>query len=134
MSLSLDKAFGILPASVKLQARRTELLGSNLANVDTPNYKSRDFDYQQILGEIAGRGRGLDLVTTRASHMSLPVPDENVQPELLYRIPAQPALDGNTVDPQLERATFAESTMHYQSTLEFLDRRVSGLRSALRKE
>mgnify|MGYP001811509900 CR=1 FL=1 len=49
MSLSLDKAFGILPASVNLQARRTELLASNLANTDTPDYKSRDFDFSSTL-------------------------------------------------------------------------------------
>jgi len=132
MNLSLDKAFGILPASVNLQARRTELLASNLANADTPNYKSRDFHFSETLAAIAGQGNALQLVKTQASHLALPGQGEN--PELLYRIPAQPALDGNTVDPQLERAAFAENAMRYQSTLEFLNRRVSGLRSALRKE
>ena len=134
MSLSLNKALGILPDSVRLQDRRTELLASNLANVDTPNYKSRDFDFRGILAKIEGQGKGLQLTETQPNHLPLPGYDPNRNPELLYRIPAQPALDGNTVDPQLERAAFAENAMHYQSTLEFLDRRVSGIRTALRKE
>ncbi|WP_295399249.1 flagellar basal body rod protein FlgB [uncultured Thiocystis sp.] len=135
MSLSLDKAFGILPASVKLQDRRSELLASNLANADTPNYKSRDYDFRGALAAIEGRGKGLALAQTQSNHLPLPgQPDANTVPDMLYRIPAQPALDGNTVDPQLERAAFAENALHYQSTLEFLNRRVSGIRAALRKE
>lgn len=137
MSLSLNKALGILPASVKLQDRRTELLASNLANADTPNYKSRDYDFRGVLAEIAGVGQEdlLDIVRTQPRHLPLPgAADADAVPEMLYRIPAQPALDGNTVDPQLERAAFAENAMHYQSTLEFLTRRVSSIRAALRKE
>lgn len=134
MSLSLDKAFGILPASVNLQARRTELLASNLANADTPDYKSRDFDFSQTLAAIEGQGNTLRMLRTQPAHLELPGMDESQAPELLYRIPAQPALDGNTVDPQLERAAFAENAMRYQSTLEFLNRRVSGIRKALSKE
>lgn len=134
MSLSLDKAFGILPASIRLHDRRTELLASNIANADTPNYKSRDFDFRGEMARIAGIGKGLDLVRTQSDHLKLPGADPNADPETLYRIPAQPALDGNTVDPQLERAAFAENAMHYQSSLEFLNRRVSGLRAALRRE
>ncbi|MBK1716736.1 flagellar basal body rod protein FlgB [Thiocystis violacea] len=134
MSLSLDKAFGILPAAVNLKARRAELLASNLANVDTPNYKSRDFDFSKTLAELEGQGSGLELARTRANHLTPKGSASAEEPELLYRIPAQPSLDGNTVDPQLERAAFAENTIHYQSTLEFLNRRVSGIRAALRKE
>lgn len=135
MSLSLDKAFGILPAAVTLKARRAELLASNLANVDTPNYKSRDFDFTQVLAEIDGQGNRLELARTSANHLTNRASEQDaLEPELLYRIPAQPSLDGNTVDPQLERAAFAENTLHYQSTLEFLNRRVSGIRAALRKE
>lgn len=135
MSLSLNKALGILPAAVTLQARRGELLASNLANADTPNYKSRDYDFRAKMAEIQGVKQGLPLVRTQVDHLPPPgPPDINAPPEMLYRIPAQPALDGNTVDPQLERAAFAENSMRYESTLEFLNRRVASIRTALRKE
>lgn len=135
MSLSLDKAFGVLPSAVLIKARRAELLASNLANIDTPNYKARDFYFTKVLAEAEDLIDRLDLSRTNPGHLSnKPDKEKALKPELLYRIPAQPSLDGNTVDPQLERAAFAENTMHYQSTLEFLDRRVAGLRSALRKE
>lgn len=134
MSLSLDKALGILPASMRLQAHRTELLASNIANADTPLYKSRDFDLRGLLNKLVDKGNTLEIVKTQPHHLTLPENIIDETPTLLYRIPAQPALDGNTVDPQLERAAFADNAMHYQSTLEFLNRRVSSIRAALRKE
>ncbi|QIK37981.1 flagellar basal body rod protein FlgB [Caldichromatium japonicum] len=134
-SLSLDKAFGVLPSAVLIKARRAELLASNLANIDTPNYKARDFHFTRVLAEAEDLINRMELTTTDPSHLTnKPDKEKALKPELLYRIPAQPSLDGNTVDPQLERAAFAENTMHYQSTLEFLDRRVGSLRAALRKE
>lgn len=133
MSLSLDKALGVLPSAMLVKAHRAELLASNLANVDTPNYKARDFSFTQALHELEGRSNELKLATTAPSHLTNKI-DKSIKPDLLYRIPAQPSVDGNTVDPQLERAAFAENTAHYQSTLEFLDRRVASLRKAMSKE
>lgn len=133
MSLSLDKALGIHPTAMLLRSRRLELLASNLANADTPNYKSRDIDFRDVLTTAAGQGQRLALRRTREGHLA--TPGINPQsPELLYRVPSQPALDGNTVDPQLERANFAENAMQYQASLEFLNRRVTSIKSAFKRE
>ena len=52
-------------------------------------------------------------------------------PELKYRTPLAPALDGNTVDAQLEQAAFAENTVRYQATLSFLSSKFRGLMTAI---
>ncbi|AHF03659.1 flagellar basal body rod protein FlgB [Marichromatium purpuratum 984] len=134
MSLSLDKALGIQPAAVQVRAQRLELLASNLANADTPNYKAQDIDFRSALATQVERDDLLRLEQTQQGHLPLPRADLDSAMAPLYRIPSQPALDGNTVDPQFERAAFAENAMQFQSSLEFLNRRVSGIRSALRKE
>ncbi|GAB0149139.1 MULTISPECIES: flagellar basal body rod protein FlgB [Marichromatium] len=134
MSLSLDKALGIQPAAVRVRAQRLELLASNLANADTPNYKAQDIDFRSALATQVERDDLLPLEQTRQGHLPLPRADLDSAMAPLYRIPSQPSLDGNTVDPQFERAAFAENAMQFQSSLEFLNRRVSGIRSALRKE
>jgi len=54
--------------------------------------------------------------------------------ELLYRIPTQPSVDGNTVDTQVEQAEFAENAVRYQSTLTFLNGKFKGLRLAIKGE
>lgn len=132
MSLSLDKALGISPKALLVRADRTELLASNLANADTPNYKARDIDFRDAIARAAGRGKHLTLKRTHDRH--LPPAGSGSDPtraERLYRVPSQPALDGNTVDPQFEHTAFAENAMQFQSSVEFLNRRISGIKSAL---
>jgi len=135
MSLSLDKAMGILPEAVNVRAKRMELLASNIANADTPNYKARDIDFRSALQAAAGEGGNLPMARPQQGHIGPGGSGgTNGSLETLYRVPSQPSLDGNTVDPQLERAAFAENSLQYQSSLEFLNRRVSGIRDALRGE
>lgn len=132
MALSLDNALGVSPAALLVRADRTELLASNLANADTPNYKARDIDFRAALSQAAGRGKSLPLKRTDDQHLPPgKTGSVNMPPERLYRVPAQPALDGNTVDPQLEHAAFAENAMQFQSSVEFLNRKVSSIKSAL---
>ena len=50
---------------------------------------------------------------------------------LKYRIPHQPALDGNTVEADLELARYAENAVSYQASLLFATGKISTLRAAL---
>ena len=50
---------------------------------------------------------------------------------LKYRVPLAPALDGNTVDEQLEQSAFAENSVRYQATLTFLNLKLRALVDAL---
>lgn len=133
MSVSLDKAMGILPQAVNVRAQRMELLASNIANADTPNYKARDIDFRAVLEAAEGRGDSLPLARTQAAHLDATGAASRGSVEALYRVPSQPSLDGNTVDPQMERAAFAENAVQYQSSLEFLNRTVSGIQNAFQR-
>ena len=43
-------------------------------------------------------------------------------------------MDGNTVELSIEQTEFAENTMRYQTTLNFINSKLSGLMSAIRGE
>ncbi len=132
MALSFDKALGIHADALQVRSRRLELLASNLANADTPNYKARDIDFRAALGH-AEQGLAVAVRRTHAGHM----PAGGAGPGMLepqYRIPNQPSLDGNTVDTQLEQAAFSQNAVQYQASLDFLNTRFRGLRTALRGE
>ena len=49
-----------------------------------------------------------------------------------YRQAVQPSIDGNTVDMDVERSAFMDNSLRYQSTLTFLNRRISGLSDAIK--
>lgn len=132
MAISFDRALGIHPEALSVRSRRLELLASNIANSDTPGYKARDIDFRAALKGVAPEDQPLRLMRTHPGHIE----GEHIRTgdEILYRVPTQPALDGNTVDPQLEQAAFSKNTIQYQASLEFLNSRFSGLRNALKGE
>jgi len=68
MALSFDKALGIHADALQVRSRRLELLASNLANADTPNYKARDIDFRAALGH-AEQGLAVAVRRTHAGHM-----------------------------------------------------------------
>lgn len=116
-------------AALKLRSHRQQILSSNLANADTPGYKARDINFSEVLRAQLGAAptQGpLALARTQAGH--LPPSGSQVTPDLLYRSSQQPSLDGNTVDPDVERTQFAENAFMTEATLTFLN---SAIRSRL---
>jgi flagellar basal-body rod protein FlgB len=153
---SLDSYLGIHTAALALEARRTDVLAANLANVDTPNYKARDIDFKAALAAAAGTagaggaggtsstlplqpsnatsvGESIGGAAGTGSAAGTGVGGSNAldPAELKYRVPMAPALDGNTVDEQLEQAAFAENSVHYQATLTFLNTKLRDLMTAI---
>lgn len=128
MSISIDKALSIHAPAMALRAERSQVLANNLANADTPGYKARDLDFKSALAQAAQAG---DLRTTNPRHMSTATQADG-SARLLYRVPSQPSLDGNTVEANAEQARFSENAMRYEASLSFLERRVSSMRNALK--
>ncbi|HRL20460.1 MAG TPA: flagellar basal body rod protein FlgB [Alcaligenes sp.] len=124
--------------ALAVRQERQEVLASNIANADTPNYKARDMDFSAALKSALGSGgtprlpdTSLSLTSTRhipAKAVAAPATDQ-----LLYRLPVQPSIDGNTVEMDVERVQFADNTMHYQSTISLVSQRLKGLMTALQQ-
>jgi flagellar basal-body rod protein FlgB len=119
-------------AALGIRAYRQELLASNIANADTPNYKARDIDFKTAFaGALSGRVEGsLDLSRTTAKH--LPGADGNPYAGALrYRTEYQSAVDGNTVNMDIERSAFAENALQVEAMLTFINGRFRTLQSAI---
>ena len=116
-----DPLFGIHAAALQIQRRRMELLASNIANADTPGYQARDVDFREALAQ-AMKGA------------SAPGAAEGQDSAVKFRVPMQPAADGNTVDVQTEQGAYMDAAMHYQATLSFLDGRLKSLLTAITGE
>jgi flagellar basal-body rod protein FlgB len=156
----LDAEFAFGREALDVRAYRQELLSSNIANSDTPGYKARDVDFASSLAgalkksgaatgtaasnagslamaQPAGVTSGMTMATTEAGHMAgkarlTPTggsPDDYGQ--LQYRIPVQPALDGNTVDLDAERVQFADNTLHYETGMTVLTQQIKGMLAAI---
>ena len=120
-------------AALKMRSYRQQILASNLANVDTPGYKSRDVMFSQALREqVEGvaYSNALQLSATDGRHYRIGgvLPGA---PALLYRMPMQPALDGNTVDVETERVHFADNAVRTEAAMTLLNSVISSRKMAL---
>ncbi|CAD5379349.1 flagellar component of cell-proximal portion of basal-body rod [Pseudomonas sp. OF001] len=133
----LDGALRMHQLALGLRAERQQVLANNIANADTPNFKARDFDFAAELARAAQAQPAAGpqaLRTTDARHLSGRLGGLASERELLYRIPGQPSMDGNTVDMDLERGEFVDNAMRYQVSLTLMNSRIQGLKTALQPE
>ena len=140
----IDKFLATHANALQLRERRTQILATNIANADTPNYKARDLAFAEVLrdtklpnsAQADSRNKlkltGGTLHTTNPNHITRTSLSMNAP--VMYRQPQEASLDGNTVDKDLEQGRFAENTVRYQASLEFINSRVSGLIRALKGE
>jgi flagellar basal-body rod protein FlgB len=133
MAAPLASSLDVQGAALQLRAQRAQVLASNLANADTPGYKARDFDFAQALQAATGTaaaGAATALARTAPGHQSA-VAGAQGAPSLLYRAPMQAALDGNSVEPDVERAAFVENSLRYQAGLKFMTGQIKQMLSAI---
>ena len=131
MAMNLDKALGISVRALELHAYRAQLLATNIANADTPNYKAVDVDFKAALSKA--QSGDLPLKTTDSRQIQADS-SEGAKYKIMYRVPLQPSLDGNTVDTQIEQAAFTRNAVQHQASLTFLGGRIKGILSAIKGE
>ena len=133
MKNMLEKNLMAHQTALNLQAYRQQLLASNIANSDTPNFKARDILFRDALDAALDRGRlgqQLPLKKTHAQHLGSKA---EFSPEAFvrYRTEWQSAVDGNTVDMDMERAAFAENTVHYEASITFINGLLRSMQTAI---
>jgi flagellar basal-body rod protein FlgB len=135
MLSGIDQQLGTLRNASNLRAYRQEVLASNIANADTPNYKARDFDFSAALEDAKAGRAGFTIAKTSERHLSAQdssgfskVP---AGVSLLYRTEYQANADGNTVNMDVERSAFAENAVQLESALTFIRGQLAKLQTAI---
>lgn len=122
---------------LSLRAQRQELLASNIANADTPNYKARDIDFNSALRTaLAAAKPNAALKTTHPVHRPGGSGKDagEVLPngtQVLYRGVVQGSVDGNTVDMDVERNQFADNALRYEASVMMINSQIKGLLAAI---
>lgn len=120
-----------------LRAERQRVIASNIANADTPGYAGRDINFKEALSAANGAD---PLSTTpsvpsaagNARHIALRASTSSLDATALrYTTQSQPAMDGNSVDMDRERANFVDNSVRYEATLRFINGQAKTLLSAI---
>ena len=118
--------------ALKLRTFRQEVLGNNLANSDTPGFKARDIRFADVLkAQMEGTllSMQVSMTTTHTGHIEGKITKDD--PRLLYRVPNQPAKDGNTVDADVELSEFTKNSVLTEASLGFLSGTLRARMSAI---
>lgn len=132
MSNRIDEMFRFQQTALNLRAARQELIASNIANADTPNYKAKDIDFASALqGALSGSREKLSMTATSPVHLAGATDESIMGSPVMYRTPLQPSADGNTVDMDVERAQFADNSLRYEASVRFVSGEAKDVLSAL---
>lgn len=131
MMANLDQHLAVLSQAMNMRTQRHQVLASNIANADTPGYKARDFSFDSAMQNVlAGRANsGVVLARTASGHIA--GGSGAAHSAIQFRKETQSAVDGNTVDMDVERTQIAENALQYQILTQLISDKFKGVRSAL---
>lgn len=130
----LDETLRFHQTALSLRAQRQEMLASNIANADTPNYKARDIDFNKALQGAMTRSTPEPggLAKSSTAHLSgTNLASAIGGAPLLYRIGQQGSVDGNTVEMDVERNQFTDNALRYEAGLTLINAQIKGLLTAI---
>ncbi len=121
MSFQISKSFDLMAQALKYRSLRRDLISSNIANIDTPEYKSRDIDFEHALEEEKNKlyqnntDSKLQLAKTNKRDLGSLEDNENEKPTIFFRDGQDARNDGNTVDLDVETTEMAKNTTIYNA-------------------
>lgn len=135
MDRLFSKHFTLLEKSLDFRFLRQNTLAANVANVETPGYKSKDIVFEKALGAAMHAHEPGPLRVTNARHLDgrVGTPLALVKPEVIRTGNPVGSLDDNSVDLEREMAKVAENQVAYETLTQILNNKFRGLRLAIRE-
>ncbi|OPY83723.1 MAG: Flagellar basal body rod protein FlgB [Syntrophorhabdus sp. PtaU1.Bin153] len=103
----------VVEKALDLRARYHKVLAGNIANVETPNYKEKDIDFQKEMGRNVGGG--LTSVEIK----------ESTDGDVIGSI------DGNTVNMENQIVKLTENSMFFTSLVQVIGKKLSMMKYAI---
>ena len=125
----------IASRALDLRSRRHEMIISNIANADTPGYKSFDMLVDEALSRSSGeKAPAVKMQRTHPGHLPPAASTRiNVDAKVVQtETPASLRGDGNTVDMEREMSNLAENQILYKATTQILSKKFNGLLEAIK--
>ncbi|WP_010093435.1 flagellar basal body rod protein FlgB [Ornithinibacillus scapharcae] len=118
-----------LQKSLNYASVKNQTIASNIANVDTPNYKAKDVVFKDVLQqELSG-----SLTAKRTHPRHIPFEnDQNVSFKTIQRNNTVFNHNGNNVDIDKEMAELAQNQIYYQSLVDRLNGKFNSLQTVIR--
>jgi len=121
----------ILEKSLDMRSMKHNLLVSNIANKDTPNYKAFDLAVEEEMQKLTGTNKTVSLRKTQAGHLG--ANGETYSEVSITKTSKgfEQNIDGNTVDIEKEMTNMAENNLLYDAMAQIMRKKLQGLKVAI---
>ena len=131
-----DLTTRVLEKALNGLSTRAAAISNNVANVDTPNFKTSEVVFEQDLQSALRRGSNpndLQMAVTDQGHLRgfAPPSVDGVQARAIPMLNTTMRNDGNNVDIEREMARLAETQLSFQATTQMLNLKYQQLRQAI---
>lgn len=125
--------FQSLEKAMDLRSMKHNVVMSNVANMDTPNYKAFDVIIEEEMKKTKGAGDTTLVKKTHQTHLSGRHGAAGyVQPTLEEAQQTTLRKDGNTVDLDTEMAKLSENNLMYDALAQVISKKFQGLKDAIK--
>lgn len=125
----VDSTYNLMKNALDASSMRQEMISSNVANVNTADYKVNKVDFETILDNVSN---GTAMNKTNDLHIGFGNL-EDVSPVVSKRTDTTVKENGNNVDIDIEMAEEASNSIYYNAMITQLNAKYSMLRSVITK-
>lgn len=130
-----DNNFTVVEKGLNAYSTRAEALANNIANVNTPNYKRQDIQFENIMQEaLAENTHQLPGRVTNSKHFTIQEKSSlnSVRERVVTEESTNMRNDKNNVDIEKEQAEFAKNNIRYQFATDNISTRFNLLKSVIK--
>ena len=123
---------GLMEKALDAAWLRDEVISSNLANIDTPEYKRKTVVFEEYLNDALKKGkirgnktdeRHISIGKKDLNDVKITVKEDNTTSNV--------RLDGNNVDVEVEMAEMAKNTIKYITVTQSLNSELNRLKTVI---
>ncbi len=122
-----NQTFDSIEKALNYSTERNSVISNNIANVDTPNYKTRDVTFKNILNQEENH---LSAKRTHPKHLPFSTVSSGYQTVINRN--TMYSHNGNNVDIDKEMTSLAENQIYYRSMVDRLNGKFNTLQTVIR--
>lgn len=125
----MDRTMGLIKNALNASELRQEMISSNIANVNTPDYKVNKVEFESLLQDASN---GFSMIKTDDQHFGVGNLGD-VQPIVGKRENTIVKDNGNNVDIEIEMMDQSQNSLYYNALVTQLNSKYSMLNSVITK-
>lgn len=130
-----DPTLKALAAALNFQQMRQEIISSNVANAETPGYKTKRIDFEEALARALDIENQNTLNTEDPGHFNVGGGGfDNLEPTVYDDPNGVVTENGNTVDRDQELAMMAKNKIMFDATVQLINKKLGLLKYIVSSE